>query len=94
MRTAKTPFEKALDAVSEGKLKAPSVTMEGKQIDYFGYQFATHHFNLKLMARNMTFRHIRLKDLKEYYGLKGRTAADCLPQFEAIMEQYKKNLAA
>lgn len=87
-----TNFEKALQQVKEGKLQTPSVSMGDKQIDYFGYQLATHHFNLKLMAKGMRFNGIILKDLKDYYGLKGRTALDCLPQFEKIMTDYKTNL--
>ena len=87
-----TNFEKAVAQAKEGKLQTPSVSYGSKQIDYFGYQLATHHFNLKLMAKGMTFKRARLKDLKDYYGLKGRTAADCLPQFEKIMEDYKASL--
>lgn len=87
-----TNFEKAIQQVNEGKLQKPSVSMGDKQIDYFGYQLATHHFNLKLMAKGMQFKGIKLKDLKDYYGLKGRTALECLPQFEKIMADYKTTL--
>lgn len=87
-----TNFEKALQQVNEGKLQTPSVSMGDKQIDYFGYQLATHHYNLKLMSKGMQFKGIKLKDLKDYYGLKGRTASDCLPQFEKIMADYKATL--
>jgi hypothetical protein len=84
-----TPFQQAVLAVEAGKLQTPSVTSEGKQIDYFGYQLAVHHFNLKIMACGMQCRGIKLKDLKEYYGLKGRRVEDCLVQFETLVEQYK-----
>lgn len=87
-----TNFEKAVAQAKEGNLQTPSVSYGNKQIDYFGYQLATHHFNLKIMANGMTFKGVRLKDLKAYYGLKGRTAADCLPQFEKIMADYKASL--
>ena len=87
-----TNFEKALQQVNEGKLQTPSVSIGDKQIDYFGYQLATHHYNLKLMSKGMQFKGIKLKDLKDYYGLKGRTASDCLPQFEKIMTDYKATL--
>lgn len=87
-----TNFEKALQQVNEGKLQTPSVSIGDKQIDYFGYQLATHHYNLKLMSKGMQFKGIKLKDLKDYYGLKGRTASDCLPQFEKIMADYKATL--
>lgn len=85
-----TPFETAKQQVAEGKLQTPHVSANGKQVDYFGYQLATHHFNLKLMAKGLAFRGLRLKDLKSYYGLTGRSASDCLPQFEELLSEHKK----
>jgi hypothetical protein len=87
-----TQFEWALKLVKEKQLQTPKVMAEGRDIDYFGYQLSVHHFNLKLMAKGMTCRGIKLSDIKRYYGLKGRTASDCLPQFEAILDNYKSNL--
>lgn len=84
-----TKFEQAILAVESGTLKTPTVATSEGNIDYFGYQLAVHHFNLKLMSKGIQSRGIKLKDLKEYYGLKGRTAADCLPQYEALIERYK-----
>jgi len=85
-----TPFEQAQEQVKNGQLKTPTVSNDGKSVDYFGYQTAVHHFNLKLMAMGMTCRGIKLKDLKWYYGLTGKSAADCLSQFEKIIEDYRK----
>ena len=85
-----TPFQQAVLQVEGNQLQAPEVHYGGKQIDYFGYQLAVHHFNLKIMSRGMKCRGIKLKDMKQYYGLKGRTAADCLPQFEAVMNAYRE----
>jgi hypothetical protein len=84
-----TQFEQAILQVESGETKTPEVNYGGKKVDYFGYQLAVHHFNLKLMAKGIQSRGVKLKDLKAYYGLKGRTAADCLPQYEALMERYK-----
>lgn len=84
-----TPFELAVLQAANGTLQTPYVGMGGKQVDYFGYQLAVHRYNLRIMAAGMLCRGVKLKDLKHYYGLKGRTAADCLPQFETILEQYK-----
>lgn len=88
----KTPFENALEQVLEGKLKTPLVINEGKPIDYFGYQLAVHKYNLQIMSKGMSCRGVKLKDLKLYYGLKGRTASDCLPQFDSIFLNYKESL--
>lgn len=93
-----TPFEQARQQVAEGKLQTPCVGMGTdngpKVIDYFGYQLSVHHFNLKVMASGMTFRGIKFTDIKKYYGLKGRSAKDCLEQFEKIMNDYKAELDA
>lgn len=88
----KTPFEQALAEVMNGKLKAPSVSSNGHQVPYFRYQLSVHKFNLSIMSSGMTCRGIKLKDLKGYYGLKGRTAKDCLPQLLKIIEDYEANL--
>lgn len=87
-----TPFEQAIEQVKTKQLQAPEVIAHGKAINYFGYQLATHHFNLKLMARGLSFKGIKFTDIKKYYGLTGRSAADCLPQFEKVMADYKAKL--
>lgn len=88
-----TPFEQAVEQVKAKQFNAPTVIAHGKAINYFGYQLATHHFNLKLMARGMTFKGIKFTDIKNYYGLTGRSAKECLPQFEKVMADYKEKLA-
>lgn len=88
-----TPFEKTKENVKNNLLTAPKVVANNVEINYFVYQLATHHFNLKLMAKGMTFRGIKFTDIKKYYGLTGRSAKDCLPQFEKIMADYKEKLA-
>jgi hypothetical protein len=87
-----TQFEKALADVRAKNLQTPNVSVGGKEVDYFGYQLSVHKFNLSLMAKGMTFRGIKFSDIKKYYGLKGRSAKDCLPQFLEIMENYQKAL--
>lgn len=83
-----TPFEQAIQDVKDGKLKTPSVSIGTKPIDYFKYQLAAHKFNLSIMASGMTCRGIKFTDIKKYYGLKGRTAKDVLPQFIELMEKH------
>ena len=85
---AKTPFEMAVEQVMKGELQAPRVDANGVRIPYFRYQLSVHHFNLKIMASGMMFRGIKFTDLKKYYGLKGKSAKDCLPQFEEVMKKY------
>jgi len=84
-----TPFQQAVQQVEAGKAQAPVVSMGTGRIDYFQYQLAVHKFNLSIMAKGMKCRGIKLSDLKQYYGLKGRTAADVLPQFLKLMDDYQ-----
>jgi hypothetical protein len=87
-----TQFEQALANARKGTLQTPSVSMGNTQVDYFNYQLSVHHFNLKLMAKGMTFRQITFTQIKKYYGLIGRSAKDCLAQFEQIMNDYKQGV--
>jgi len=87
-----TKFEQALQQVRNGELKTPSVSMGKKDIDYIGYQLTAHRHTLKILSLGMKMKGVKLKDLKDYYGLKGKTAADCLPEFEKILADYKAEL--
>jgi hypothetical protein len=90
----KTPFEQTLEQVRLGQLKTPKVSTAEGNIDYFGYQLAVHKYNLSLMSLGLTCKGIKLSELKRYYGLKGRSAKKCLPQFLDIMNNYKQSLTA
>lgn len=87
-----TQFEEAKRKVLSGELTAPKVSVGTKNVPYFRYQLAVHKFNLSIMSSGMTCRGIKLKDLKNYYGLKGKTAKDCLPQFLQIMADYEEEM--
>jgi len=87
-----TPFEQALQQVQAGELKTPSVSTANGNIDYFGYQLAVHKMNLSLMAKGIGSRGITFTQIKTYYGLKGRTAKDCLPQLVRMVDEYKQAL--
>ena len=87
-----TQFELAKKQVYEGKLSVPSVNYQGSQVPYLRYQLAVHKFNLSIMSCGMTCRGVKLKDLKAYYGLKGKSAKECLNEFLVIFEDYEKEL--
>jgi len=89
-----TQFEQAVEAANRGELQTPNVSVSNKRINYFGYQLAVHRFNLKIMASGMSCRGIKFSDIKKYYGLKGRSAKDCLEQFEKIVADYKESLVS
>lgn len=88
----KSQFEQSVEQAKLGALKTPSVSTANGKIDYFSYQLAVHKFNLGIMASGMTCRGIKFTDIKRYYGLKGRSAKDCLPEFVAIFDAYKESL--
>lgn len=91
-QVSQTPFEKAVQLVLAEQLKAPSVSANGQPVPYFKFQLSVHHFNMKLMAKGMTFKAIKFTDIKRYYGLKGRSAKDCLLQFEEVMNKYLNDI--
>lgn len=82
-----TPFELAQEQAEKGLLKVPTVSTGDSNVDYFGYQLSVHKMNLKLMSLGMTTAS-KLKDFKDYYGLKGRSEKDVLPQFMVIFDKY------
>ena len=86
----KTPFEIAQEKAKIGELNVPKVISDNKSLDYFGYQLAVHKYNLGLMAMGLKSSHITFTQIKKYYGLKGKSAKDCLPQLQQMVEDYKQ----
>lgn len=84
-------FEQDVKAHKEKKLRTPIVSVGKTEVDYFDFALRTHKFNLSLMAKGLTFRNIKFKEIKAYYGLKGRGAKECLPEFEKLIENYEAN---
>lgn len=76
-----TTFQTAVDSWKAGKLQIPNVSHGDRTINFFLYQLAIHKANLSLMAKGLKIPNIKLGDIKQYYGLKGRTAADCLKDY-------------
>ena len=83
-----TPFELAVEAAAKGTLKVPVVSTVNGSMDYFRYQLIVHRHNLNMMAIGMKIRGVKLGDLKKYYGLKGRTAKECMPEFANVANAY------
>jgi len=86
-----TQFQQSMLATEEGQQQVPTVVFEGQTIPFHGYQLASHIYALKIMAIGMKMRGVTFTQIKKYYGLKGRTAKDCLPQLQAIQEMYRTN---
>jgi hypothetical protein len=84
-----TQFEQAVASAKQGNLQTPKVSVGDKEVDYFGYQLNIHIFNMKILAKGMTFKGITAKQIKDYYGLTARSNKDALMQLEKIQEKYK-----
>ena len=84
-----TKFEELQAQVVEGTAKVPTVSMGGGDISFLGYQLSVHVYALGMMALGMTYPGVTFKEIKEYYGLKGRSAKDCVDQLKAIREDFK-----
>lgn len=77
-----TPFEEVLAKLELGTITAPSVNFDGKDINPVRYQLIGTKFQLGLASKNIIpHRGWKLKNIKAYYGLKGKTASDCLEDF-------------
>lgn len=86
-----TQFQQSMLATESGKQQVPTVTFEGKQIPFAGYQLATHIYALKIMALGMKMRGVTFSQIKKFYGLKGKSAKECLPQLQQLQEMYRQN---
>jgi hypothetical protein len=86
-----TQFQQSMLAAEQGQQQVPTVVFEGQTIPFHGYQLATHIYALKIMALGMKMRGVTFTQIKKYYGLKGRTAKECLPQLQQMQEMYRTN---
>lgn len=86
-----TQFQQSMLAAERGQQQVPTVVFEGQTIPFHGYQLATHIYALKIMALGMKMRGVTFTQIKKYYGLKGRTAKECLPQLQQMQEMYRMN---
>lgn len=89
-----TPHQTAVQQIEAGELKVPKVTTGQGEVPFTGYQLAVHVYALKIMGMGMKMRGVSFQQIKTYYGLKGRSAKECVPQLEAILEDYKSRRAA
>jgi hypothetical protein len=78
-------------ATEEGSQRVPKVIYEGREIPFAGYQLATHIYALKIMALGMKMRGVTFSQIKKFYGLKGKTAKDCISQLQQMQEMYRTN---
>ena len=87
-----TKFEQTIAQIRTGEIKAPKVYTEGGEIDYMNYQISVHLFHLKLLASGLKVRNFRLKDIRDYYGLSGRTANQMIAELSYLQQAYRTKL--
>ena len=86
-----TQFQQSMLATENGTMQVPTVHTEGGKIPFAGYQLATHIYALKIMALGMKMRGVTFTQIKKFYGLKGKSAKDCIPQLQQMQEMYRTN---
>ena len=86
-----TPFELQVQGIANGTIVPPSVSVNGKDVDYIGYTLATHHYASKILASGLKMRNVKINDLKRYYGVKG-TAQSVAEQIGKIKDAYRVSL--
>ena len=86
-----TQFQQTMLATENGTMQVPTVHAEGGTIPFAGYQLAVHVYALKIMALGMKMRGVTFSQIKKFYGLRGRTAKECLPQLQQMQEMYRTN---
>ena len=85
-----TQFQQTMLATENGTMQVPTVHTEGGTIPFAGYQLAAHVYALKIMALGMKMRGVTFTQIKKYYGLKGKSAKECIPQVEQIQNTYRE----
>jgi len=85
-----TPFGEILEQSKQPNYNnLPVVIYDGKRISAIKYQLAISKMQLSLSAKGIQpFKNWKLKDHKNFYGLKGRTAKDCLEEFMIIYNHF------
>ena len=86
-----TQFQQTMLATENGTMQVPTVHTEGGTIPFAGYQLATHVYALKIMGLGMKMRGVTFTQIKKYYGLKGKSAKDCIAQLQQMQEMYRTN---
>lgn len=83
-----TKFESTIQQIESGTLQPPKVIMQHGEVNYIWYQINVHLYYLKIMASGLKVRNVRLKDIREYYGIKGRTAKELSDALFCLQQQY------
>ena len=75
-----TPFEKEIEKFN--KHEGATISVNGNDVPLLYYNMTIHKFELGLNAKGLKpNRHWRLKPIKDYYGLRGRSGKDAYREF-------------
>lgn len=83
-----TQFEEAIERWQNGTQRVPKVFFGNKEINPVFYQLTVQAGFLWLMTKGITNKQINVKYFRDFYGFKGRTAADMWPQFKELYKKY------
>ena len=82
-------FNQLKSQVEAGTAKVPTVSVNGGEISFLAYQLSVHVYALGMMSLGMKYPGVTFKEIKEYYGLKGRSAKDCIDQLKTIRDNFR-----
>jgi len=85
-----TQFQQTMLAVENGTMQVPTVSTSEGTIPFAGYQLATHVYALKIIALGMKMRGVTFTQIKKYYGLKGKSAKECISQLEQVQQAWRE----
>ena len=85
-----TQFQQTMLAVENGTMQVPTVSTTEGTIPFAGYQLAVHVYALRIMALGMKMRGVTFTQIKKYYGLRGKTAKECIPELQKIQKIYSE----
>ena len=82
-------FNQLKSQVEAGTAKVPTVSVNGGEISFLAYQLSVHVYALGMMSLGMKYPGVTFKEIKEYYGLQGRSAKDCIDQLKTIRDNFR-----
>jgi hypothetical protein len=71
-------------------MQVPTVSTSEGSIPFAGYQLAVHVYALRIMALGMKMRGVTFTQIKKYYGLRGKSAKECVPELQKIQKIYSE----
>jgi hypothetical protein len=87
-----TKFQEDVTLFKNGPVPMPKMVIDGLEIDYFLSLISSDLHALRQMAKGLKVRYLIYSQIRRYYNLSAKNAADAVAELETIMAEYKANL--